>query len=308
MNSLVVNFGIIFICMGLGVILRKSGRCPETTPKVLGSLIIHVCLPALTLKTLHSLDTDSAHAGFAISAAWFLFVLGFGFFEWMGRIFQFSPSTRGALTLSCALANTSFVGFPLLIALFGTHALGIGVLVDQPGTFLVLSTLGVIASAYYSANKISFTALALRIVKFPPFHALILSLLLRGVTFPLALDEWLERLSSPLIPLALISVGFQLRVNWNTLKRYRLPLAAGLIYKLILGPAIIASVFVFVLGGHGEPLQITLAEVAMPPMITGAILAEDAGLEPRLAHLLVGLGIPLSLLTVPVWVYMLRGI
>jgi predicted permease len=52
---------------------------------------------------------------------------------------------------------------------------------------------------------------------------------------------------------------------------------------------------------------VVVAEAAMAPMITGALLAMEHGLEPRLASAMVGLGVPLSLVTVPLWAWALRG-
>ena len=48
-------------------------------------------------------------------------------------------------------------------------------------------------------------------------------------------------------------------------------------------------------------LQTLLLESAMASQITGGIIAADQGLGPELARLMVGLSIPLSLLSVPLW-------
>jgi hypothetical protein len=39
----------------------------------------------------------------------------------------------------------------------------------------------------------------------------------------------------------------------------------------------------------------------MAPMITGALLAERNGLEPALVHTVLGTGVPLGFVTVPLW-------
>jgi predicted permease len=43
----------------------------------------------------------------------------------------------------------------------------------------------------------------------------------------------------------------------------------------------------------------------MAPMITAGILAHEYGLDPELGNLMVGIGIPLSLATVPIWAWVL---
>jgi predicted permease len=61
--------------------------------------------------------------------------------------------------------------------------------------------------------------------------------------------------------------------------------------------------------GAGGPIgQVTIFEAAMAPQIGAAIVAIENKLDPPLVTLMVGLGIPLSFLTLPVWWYVLQGI
>ena len=49
-------------------------------------------------------------------------------------------------------------------------------------------------------------------------------------------------------------------------------------------------------------------EAAMAPMITGSILAIMYGLNPKLATQMVGIGVPLSFLTLYGWYHLLERI
>ena len=71
----------------------------------------------------------------------------------------------------------------------------------------------------------------------------------------------------------------------------------GLAFKLIAAPALIALIFAGVLGARGETIQITIFEAAMAPQIGAAIVAVDHDIDPPLVPLMVGIGIPLSFLT-----------
>jgi predicted permease len=55
------------------------------------------------------------------------------------------------------------------------------------------------------------------------------------------------------------------------------------------------------LSGDGQVLNVTVFEAAMAPMIGASIVAIDHELDPPLVTLMVGLGIPLSFVTLPVW-------
>jgi predicted permease len=58
-------------------------------------------------------------------------------------------------------------------------------------------------------------------------------------------------------------------------------------------------------GLEGERLQANVLESAMPTMITAAALAISHRLAPRLAAAMVGYSILLSLLTLPLWAWLL---
>jgi len=143
-----------------------------------------------------------------------------------------------------------------------------------------------------------------RVFTFPPFLALLLALALLRVAYPPWAVDVLGRLGATLAPLALVSVGLQLRLD--ALDGNRSPLALGLGFKLLLAPLVIAVLYVGVLRATGEVIRVTLFEAAMGPMIGGAIVAIQHGLNPPLITLMVGVGITLSFLTLPAWWYGLQ--
>ena len=57
---------------------------------------------------------------------------------------------------------------------------------------------------------------------------------------------------------------------------------------------------------HEERPRVTVLEAAMAPMVTGALLAQSAGLRPELAAAFVGIGVPVSFATVWGWALLTR--
>ncbi len=235
-----------------------------------------------------------------------MFGLGVMFFYVFGRVARLQPATVGGLTLSGSLANTSFVGIPMIEVFYGTAFVGVGVLIDQLGTYMVLSTLGILVAVVYAADAASPAAMARKVLTFPPFQALLLALLLMPVDYPAVVESLLDRLGGTLAPLALFSVGYQLRLV--DLKGRLRALSVGLLFKLVLGPLLILLILVKLLGAGGPIGQVTIFEAAMAPQIGAAIVAIENKLDPPLVTLMVGLGIPLSFLTLPVWWYVLQGL
>jgi predicted permease len=107
-------------------------------------------------------------------------------------------------------------------------------------------------------------------------------------------------------PLALLSVGFQLRLGH--IAGNGRSLAMGPTFKLVLVPLVLFLLYVPLLGAHGQAIQITLFEAAMPPMITSAILATEHDLDPPLANLMVAVGLIISFVTLSMWRFALRWV
>ncbi|AJE04311.1 AEC family transporter [Geobacter pickeringii] len=299
------NIILLVVCLMAGVGLRKNGRFPSATPAALNGFIIHISLPALSILHIHNLKLDPALV-LTAGMAWLLFGGAWAVFWGAGKVFNIGMDTVGALILVAGLGNTSFVGLPMIEAYFGKEYLGIGIVADQLGSFMVLSTLGIFVATYYSSGSVSPRQMARKILLFPPFQALILALVLKPVPFPGWAVTVLEKLGSTLTPLALVSVGFQLQ--FGAMRTELRTLSVGLAYKLLVGPALITLLYVALLGATGTVVQVTLFEAAMAPMITAGIIAIDHDLNPRLVGMLVGLGIPLSFVTLHFWHMFLKGI
>jgi len=298
------NFILIFACFIFGLIFRRAKIFPTNTPIVLNRFVIYISLPALTFSQIHRLDL-SGNLLVPVSMSWILFAMGIGFFYVLSRYIPMSKKTLGSLMLTGSLGNTSFVGFPLLEALFGVGALSVGVLVDQPGTFLVAGTLGVATAAYFSGTNVSAKKILRKVFSFPPFISLLLAFAFRITTLPTEAYAVLDRLGATLVPLALLSVGMQLQFDTVKIKANFKYLCWGLGFKLFFAPLCFIGLYVGLFQQRGENVLITLVESAMAPMITAGILALEYDLDTELASLMVGLGIPLSLLSVPLWAWVL---
>lgn len=303
------NFILIIVCLIVGNLLRLSGKFPKTAPQAFNGFVIWVSLPALILIQIPKLFSQTqlnTEILIPISMPWILFVLSLFLFSFLGNKLKWGRAETGALILTAGLGNTSFVGFPMLESFFGAEGVQIGVLVDQPGTFLVLSTLGLITASAYSPSvgrSVTLNAILKKIFTFPPFITLIIAIVWYFCGMP-GMKTWspvFERLSSTLVPLALIAVGFQLNFSKDVLKRQWKPLTLGLSFKLFLAPLFFIVLYFYILGLRGLSSQASVIEAAMAPMITAAVVAEEFELNSEISNLMVGVGIPLSIATVYLW-------
>jgi predicted permease len=300
------NYALIVCCFVAGLLLRHFKRLPDNAASTLNGFVVNVALPALTLVYAHDLTLDTALIVPALMA-WVLFGFGCAFFWLLARVAGFNRATTGGLMLTGGLANTSFLGLPMIETFYGRSYLGLGILMDQVGSYLVLSTLGIlVASIYSSDRKVNARVIGRKIVTFVPFQAFVLAIILSPVSYPEWLNDLFLRLGGTVVPLTLVSVGMQLRLG--QLAGRKIALAAGLGFKLLLGPLLVLLLFAGVIGTTGMAMQITAFEAAMAPMIGASIVAMDHDLDISLVTLMVGIGIPMSFLTLPIWAFMLQGI
>ncbi len=303
------NLLLIFVCLGLGPLLKRTGRFPATTSQILNQFVLWVAYPALVFIQIPDLlrqITWTWALAIPVSMGWIQFALALIVFHYGAKFFPWNRAVGGALVLTAGFGNTSFVGFPLLEALLGPEAVRVGILIDQPGSFLAISTVGIFFATAFSprgGKKIHPGRLAIKVLCFPPFASLLIAILfaLAGGHLSGGVRNMLEKLSALLVPLALLAVGFQLRLSPALFKRQWRPLAAGLLFKLVLIPAFFWFLYVGVFGSHTFLTKVTLLESAMAPMITSAIIAEELGFDADTSSLMLGVGIPLSLLTVWLW-------
>jgi len=296
------NFVMLVICLVAGLLLRRSGRLADNAYTVINAIILHVSLPAVTLRYLHDFHFDGNEM-WPVLMPWALFLIGAALFYGLGRVLRLPAASVGALTLVGGFGNTSFVGLPMIESLHGRDGMGLGLLIDQLGSYLALSTLGIGAAALYAAEgPVSPRAMLRRVATFPPFIALVAALLLMPLTFPPVVGQALARIGDTLAPLALLSVGLQLR--FDALREHRRLLCFGLGYKLLVCPALVVALLWLSGAGPDMVSRVSVIEAAMPPMIGAAVVASQANLAPRLVSMMVGLGIPLGLCTAPAWFWL----
>jgi predicted permease len=298
---------ILILSFVAGIFIKKIDYYPEELALLFRKIIIYVCLPAVILEHIPQISW-SQEALYPMAMPWLFFLTAALFFKILQKPLGFSKKMLGCLILMAGFGNTSFVGFPMIEAFYGKEALKIGVLVDQPGSFLLLSTVGLVTAVHFSGDRLSFKEFAGRVFGFLPFWFFILALGVghlglheRYPSFVLSLFHLLGALLSPL---ALLSIGLQIRMgHWQ---QYKKELAWGLSFKLLLGPVLMFGLLWGLWGGSGQVLQVTLFEAAMPPMVSAAILAFEHKIEPDVAALMIGVGIPLSFLTLPAVWYVLN--
>ncbi len=245
---------------------------------------------------------------YPILVAWIIFFLSWLVFALLGKHFGWSRKLTGCLIICSGLSNTSFLGFPIITALYGESGMKTAILVDQPGSFVVLSTLGILVATLYSKGQTSGLQIVKKIAFFPPFITFVIACLMNCYDYelPAFFQQGLKIIGAGVTPLALVSVGLQLQ--FDSKSKHWSFLRLGLFYKLLIAPAFLFLLYVVLLQQRSEVIQVALLESAMAPMITGCILAASHGLKPKLCSMMIGFGIPISFFTLLFWYFLVQNV
>ncbi len=282
--------------MSAGILMGRTGKAPPALASGISWFAINIALPALAMHLGAGLRIESSLV-FLVASQWIIFVGAWLLVAAVGRASKWSPLRTGALIIVAGLGNTAFMGYPLIEALRGKEALPYAVVVDQAGSFVVFATLGLVVTALYTGRRVDAWAVAKRALTFPGFIGFAVGLL-AGMTVGLwgPLDLALERIGLTLTPLAVFAVGVQLQVT--AIRGEWVALLVALGWKLVAAPLLVLGLGLS-FGIAAPVLDVAVLQSAMAPMISSVLLAEQEGLEGRLATALLGVGMIMSLATVP---------
>lgn len=287
------QFGFIIVLLLIGLILQKT-PAPIDFAKSLNFFVIYVSLPATILVQIPNVHFDLS-AFWLILIPWILLPLSIILVLWITK--TSTKEQRAAMLLVVPLGNTSFLGIPVIEALLGADAIPYLLVYDQFGTFLILSFYATAVVATYETGKVHKRQIFKKLLLFPPFGFLLLGL--GAGDMPSSILPYIQALSATLVPLALISVGYSLHFGKEL--EYSL-LVKGLTIKLLIMP-LVALGILWMFDVELLVLKTAVLESAMPSMITAGALAIAAGFAPRLAAAMVGYGLIVSLVTLPLWLW-----
>jgi predicted permease len=291
------NFILIGFCILAGILFRYNKLVPHDTHKGINTWIINIALPAVSFKYLSHLDLSS---NLIIPALSPLIVFGGAmvFIFIVGKFYQMNRSNQGAMQLTSGLSNTSFIGFPLIIAYFSEKEISIAIICDQ-ATFLLFSIFGIAIAVNSTGNgNVSAGQLFKRVITFPPLLGCVAALLIPKQADLSLIEPVFNMLAATVAPLALFSVGLQLSLKgW---KQEVKPMLIVLSYKLFLAPALILTILTL-LNLHGTISKIAVFEAAMPVFLSATILADKYNLSPRFTNLVLGISILCCFFTTWIW-------
>ena len=280
-----------------GILLGRVLVAPLRASGFLNRWVIVVALPALILAKLPDLALGNDTA-VPVLVAWTTVAVAGAVVIVASRAMEWPRHVTGALLMVVPLGNSSFLGLPVVEAILGRDHLPAALAFDQMGTFLALATYGSVVAGRFGAGEKGMRPVINRVLRFPPFVALVLSLLMRLGTTPSWLHDVFATVGRSVAPVAIVSLGMRfaprLRINNAGVVFFGLAVKMGLLPLVVL---VLALLF----GDPGSiPWGASLLESAMPPMVTAGIIGIAAGFDEDLTTTMVAVGTTVALVVLPV--------
>lgn len=258
-------------------------------------------MPALIFRAVFESDVSLSLLGIPLLAL-LIMTISMGVAFVIGRLVKFNRPTFGALLIAASIGNTGYLGFPLTLQLFGIENLVKAVFYDLFGTVLFMFTVGLIVADRYGEGKDSINKVK-EIVTFPPLLGLSAALILRNFSLPDFLVDAIGFLAGATVPLIMFSIGLALEVS--DMGRYKREIAIVGLIKLALAP-IIAFIGASALGITQVDLGVLILESSMPTVMFSMIIGLKYGLDTDFLPAAIVATTMISLITIPVWQYVVR--
>jgi predicted permease len=289
----------IIVIAGLGAVLDRTKTIEA---RAISRIVIYLASPALAFYGIANSSIKSNELG----NLFLFFLLSMGtitILAWLISVgFKMDRLTCSTFILSIALINMGNYGIPLNEFAFGQPGLERAIIIAVLSS-LYANTLGIFLA---SSGKASIPQALVNVFKVPLPYALILGLIVNLGHLPV--PDFVMRvtglLSQAAVPLMLIMLGVQVsRVSLQG----RWGIMLGVSATRLVGGAAIGFLYAFLLGLEGVTRQVAIVEAAMPTAVMASVLTTEFEGDSKLVSSIVLLSTLLSLITLPILLYLLMN-
>jgi malate permease and related proteins len=275
---------LVSVWAGLAAERRLPGRAAPGSRRAL-TIVLYTLLPAVVFLNLVRADLDPAFA-VAVVAAWIVVATCAALAYLVGdRLLGLTRPQTGALVCCVLVANSGYLGYPLIAAVLGFDRLGEAVAFDVAvsGTALLIGAFSVAAALGSRAGEGAAQRTRAFFTRNVPLYAAVLALLAPDWMAPeVAIDA--SRVAIALfLPLGFFAVGTALAEDAEG-GRVRLPppltapVAAATLIKVALMPALLLALTAPLID---LPTTFLLL-AAMPSGLNAMVVAHAYGLDLRI--------------------------
>jgi predicted permease len=203
---------LVLMVVGAAVGVESERRRPKEAVALARKLLLvmlYVLVPPVIFFNLAAAEI-SVDNGIGIGIALVnMGLIGLAVWFVASRMLRLSPPQTGAVICAAIVANTTYLGYPLTVALLGRDHLADGVLFDVlvGGTTLMLGAFAVGAAFGTMAGEGLGDRVRTFFTRNPPLYAAVLGLLAPDVLAPQVLVDASQVLAVAILPLGFFAVG-----------------------------------------------------------------------------------------------------
>ena len=287
----------VFVLLASGYLAKRTKVIPQNQLIVFIDFVLVFALPALIFDKVYHVNIDFhlfSVIACGLGANFAAMLIAFG----LGRLLGFSKATTASMALLSMFGNTLFMGLPVLQGILGDDIVNEVILYDQMITCVPIAFLGPFILSYAAPSNVSLIANAFKIMKFPPFLALVAGLLAKNLEIPDFLFAPLRLFSGAVVPVALFAVG--LGLGFNTVRSSYKSTALVVFLRMVVAPCFFVAL-AWVFGLEFSPSYMAgLIETAMPPTVVASAMILKAKLDSNLAISAIAVGMCFTFVVIPV--------
>ena len=287
----------IFVLLASGYLAKRTKVIPQNQLIIFIDFVLVFAMPALIFDKVYHVNIDFhlfSVIACGLGANFVAMLLAFG----LGRLLGFSKATTASMALLAMFGNTLFMGLPVLQGILGDDIANEVILYDQMVTCVPIAFLGPFILSYAAPSNVSLIANVFKIMKFPPFLALVAGLLAKNLEIPDFLFAPLRLFSGAVVPVALFAVG--LGLGFNTVRSSYKSTALVVFLRMVVAPCFFVA-FAWVFGLEFSPSYMAgLIETAMPPTVVASAMILKAKLDSNLAISAIAIGMCFTFVVIPV--------
>lgn len=293
----------LFLLIGVGFFVVRSGLLPAEASKPMSTLLMKVTVPATIIHSMiRPFDPGFLRLGgciFLIGVV--IYPLFAGLSLALARLFQVPEGRRGMWCCCTTFCNNGFMGFPVALALFGEEGLTLTVILGIPFNLLLYSVgarmVCMDLPQSRSGHPLSWGRAVFSVINLS--MAIGLLLYFTQLPLPQALSAPLGYLSDATTPLSMIITGMNLSQGKaaDILRDRDVFTASGT--RLLLFPLAAWALIRLIPGVDPLIAGAALINLAMPAPAAAALLGEQYGGCTQLAARTVFLSSLLCIVTIP---------
>lgn len=286
---------VLFVFISIGYIMAKFKKIPEDYSKGISNLLVYIFAPFLTFGTLmNNFKTDVLGDKIytLLSSSILLLVLSIISFIF-AKIFSANKNERDVYVYSFMFPNSGYIGYPLVLAIFGEQALFEFMIFCIP--FLILTyTYGI-----YTLNPDK--VLNLKKLANPITISIILGMIvgITDITLPSFVNSLISTGGNCMAPAAMLLTGMVFAANDLKSMFSKGKIYIACLIKLIIIP-IIGIFILSLIGVNKETAFLITVMLSLPTGLNSIIFPESYGGDSCTGAQLCSVSTTICIISIPI--------